>query len=415
MPSVLELLGVARRKASLSAVSSATDQPTPGLIAVGVKASAASCGAGRLKAWIGGEPALDAPLALGPEPKDLQLSVHGHLLLNGPADLRLEIHNGDGKRLAATRLTLNVRNLGALAARVTESLRRRGTPLIVLGPVDSGLYDYQDPALTAWFDREPEAVEAHLADLAARGAATGEEIEALRHFAERGFLVLPDAIDPEHLERLNGALDDAVAQGVEGYRWGESQRLHNLHNRYPAIRELWLHPRILRMLDLIFESPANPCQSLSYVFGSEQEHHQDTIHLTPFPAGRMCGVWTALEDVQPDSGELVVFPGSHRAPRIYMKDTDVPKVTDEDWAEFGRKVVPLWTDLIVKAGYAREVYRPRAGSVLIWHENLMHAGSPRLDRSKSRKSVVGHYFGAGAVVYYDSSGLAGTVHDRAVG
>lgn len=415
MPSVLELLGIARRKASLSAVSSATAQPVPGLIAVEVKASAASPQTGRLKAWLAGQSALDVAITLGPKPQDVQLAVHGHLLPNGPSDLRLELHDGEGRRMADARLTLNVRNLGGLAVQVTESLRRRGAPLVVHGPVDSRLYDYDDASLTAWFDREPEAIEAHLAGLAAQGAATTEEIEALRHFADQGFLMLPDAIDPAHLARLDAALADAVEKGVEGYRWGESQRLRNLHLQYPAVRELWLHPKILRMLDLIFEAPANPCQSLSYVFGSEQEHHQDTIHLTPFPAGRMCGVWTAIEDVQPDSGELVVFPGSHRARRVYMRDADLAKVTDDEWAEFGRKVVPLWTDIIIGGGYPREVYRPKAGTVLIWHENLMHAGSPRLDRSRSRKSIVGHYFASGAVVYYDSSGAPGTVHERAAG
>jgi ectoine hydroxylase-related dioxygenase (phytanoyl-CoA dioxygenase family) len=123
----------------------------------------------------------------------------------------------------------------------------------------------------------------------------------------------------------------------------------------------------------------------------------------------MCGVWTALEDVQPDSGELVVFPGSHRLPRVYMKDAGIPKV-GEDWSRFGETVTPMWTELLGNK-FAREVYRPKAGTVLIWHENLMHAGSMRLDMSKSRRSIVGHYFAEGSVVYYDSSGMPGVLYE----
>jgi hypothetical protein len=41
----------------------------------------------------------------------------------------------------------------------------------------------------------------------------------------------------------------------------------------------------------------------------------------------------------------------------------------------------------------------------------MHAGSVRTDLAKSRRSIVGHYFADGAVVYYDSSGLAGGVYE----
>ena len=125
---------------------------------------------------------------------------------------------------------MQVRNEGAIARQVTDSLRARGTRLVVDGVCDSGDYDYADASLTAWFDREPAAVAAHLADLGARGAATPEEIMALRHFADEGYLILPDRIAPEHLDRLNAALDDAVARKVEGYEWGASQRIHHLHD-----------------------------------------------------------------------------------------------------------------------------------------------------------------------------------------
>jgi hypothetical protein len=307
-------------------------------------------------------------------------------------------------------LTLNVRNEGELAAQVAASLKATGVPLIV-DVCDSGAYDYADESLKAWFDRSPREAEAHIQDLVAQGKATAAEAEALRHFVSEGYLVLPDLVAPEHLTRLVAALDDAVAKKIEGYEWGASQRIHNLHNEYPAIRELWLHPQVMKMLALIFGQPAKPCQSLSYVFGSEQQYHQDTIHLTPFPAGRMCGVWTALEDVQPDSGELVVFPGSHREPRVYCQDAGLAKVVNEDWTEFGEKVVPIWADILKKGGFRREIYRPKAGTVLIWHENLMHAGSPRRDRDKSRRSIVGHYFAQGAVVYYDSSGMPGVLYE----
>jgi len=123
----------------------------------------------------------------------------------------------------------------------------------------------------------------------------------------------------------------------------------------------------------------------------------------------MCGVWTALEDVQPDSGELVVFPKSHRLPRLYMRTAEIAKVKD-DWREFGAKAVAAWTDLL-GGRFARRTYRPKAGTVLIWHENLMHGGCPRQDMDKSRRSIVGHYFAEGAVVYYDSSGLPGVLYE----
>jgi hypothetical protein len=394
----------------LTAGSSAESTLTSGLLTIEYQISGPPQGEAVLRAFAdeAAAPVYEKPLRLTGEPQAGWFALHGHLLPNGPVRLRLEVA-GPGRRVLAGReLVLKVRNEGALAELTRGSLARTAAPLAV-DCCDSGLYDYADEGLTAWYDRSDEAVEAHLQALAEAGRATPAEIAALRQFVANGFLVLPDVVVPEHLARLNAALDDAVAKKLEGYEWGVSQRLHNLHLHYPAIRELWLHPAILRMLGLIFDAPGRPCQSLTYVFGSQQEHHQDTIHLTSFPAGRMCGVWTALEDVQPDSGELVVFPGSHRLPRVYMKDAGIPKV-GEDWSQFGATVTPMWTELLGNK-FAREVYRPKAGTVLIWHENLMHAGSMRLDMAKSRRSIVGHYFAEGSVVYYDSSGMPGVLYE----
>jgi len=413
--SLLRLFGRSRADArtpqvKLTAGSSAESAPTSGLLTVEYAVSAAAEVEAVLRVVVAGaaKPAYETPIRLTGEPQRGWVAVHGHLLPNGPARLRLEVAAADGRVLAERAMTLQVRDQGPLAELTRDSLRRAGVPLVV-DSCDASLYPYEDEALTAWYDRPPAAVEAHLTSLGQTGGATPVEIEALRHFVDNGFLVVPDVLDADHLARLNAALDDAVARKVEGYEWGVSQRLHNLHLQYPAIRELWLHPTVLRMLRLIFDAPGRPCQSLTYVFGSQQEHHQDTIHLTSFPAGRMCGVWTALEDVQPDSGELVVFPGSHRLPRVYMKDAGIPKV-GEDWSQFGATVTPMWTELLGDR-FAREVYRPKAGTILIWHENLMHAGSMRLDMAKSRRSIVGHYFAEGSVVYYDSSGMPGVLYE----
>ena len=398
---------------TVSASSSAESAPSSGLLTVEATLQAEAETAATLRVFVAdaAAPALEKPVRLGPEALATWFSIHGHLLPNGPVKVRLELADAKGRRLAERPLTLQVRNEGALAEATRASLKRGGVPLAI-DVCDSGLYDYADESLTAWHDQPPEVVEAHLARLAETGQATAEEIAALRHFVDEGYLVLPDVVDAELLTRLNAALDDAVEKKIEGYEWGVSQRLHNLHNQYPAIRELWLHPRIIRMLRLIFGAAGRPCQSLTYVFGSEQQYHQDTIHLTSFPAGRMCGVWTALEDVQPDSGELVVFPGSHRLPRVYMKDAEVAKVSG-DWTEFGDKIVARWTEFLqpTSGKFQREIYQPKAGTVLIWHENLMHAGSVRRDKAISRRSIVGHYFAEGSVVYYDSSGMPGLLYE----
>lgn len=351
--------------------------------------------------------AVAAPIRLSasrPE-KDRWFAIHSHLLPNACVDVRARLIRGD-EILVERELTLNVRNEGELAERVRVSLLKSGTPLVIEKPCDSAYYDYADVDVTPWFDR-PDALDAIQAWLSS-GEISAEEADHLRDFVAKGYVILPDLIAPELVARINAEIDDVIERKYQNYEYGSSVRIEKLHEHYQAIRELWLHDGVMRLLRLIFRSEPRPCQTLTYVFGSEQDAHQDTIHLTPFPAGYMCGVWVAMEDVRADSGELEVYVGSHRLPRVRMREAGVAKV-DGDWTAFGETAVATWRRWIEEGAFDKLVYRPKKGTVLIWHENLMHSGSVRRDKTLSRRSVVSHVFADGAIAYYDSTGQAGHI------
>ena len=336
--------------------------------------------------------------------RKLALLVNTHLLPNGYVPLTARLR-ADGVDAWREDFGLTAANTGPLAETVRESLRGRNAPLVIMDAVDSTDFDIENPALRPWFDR-PDALE-HIAALRAAGKIDATEEAALRQFVEDGYMVMDDAIEEPLLRRIDGELDDAIREGVQGYSYGSSQRIRNLHQRYGGVKALWRHPRVMRLLELAFGVPARPCQTLTYVFGSQQEAHQDTVHLTPFPQGYMCGVWVALEDVKPDSGELEVFPGTHRLPHVYMHGSGCAKVTDDDWADFGEKIVKRYRRMLDEGGFGKVTYRPKRGTVLVWHENLLHGGSVRRDTSLSRRSIVSHYFADGAIAFYDSTGLPG--------
>jgi hypothetical protein len=92
-----------------------------------------------------------------------------------------------------------------------------------------------------------------------------------------------------------------------------------------------------------------------------------------------------------------------------LSNADCSKVRDGNWAEFWEKVLPIWA--AISRRYEPVVYRPKKGTVLIWHENLLHAGSARIDQSLARRSIVVHSFAQGTIAYYDSSGMVGIAHD----
>jgi len=345
-----------------------------------------------------------AVLPIPPGQTNGWFAVHSHLLPEGVNRLTAGVATANGRILVERSQEFRVSNPSTLARSVRESLLARNVPVAFIGDCDSGMYDYLNPALTPWFDR-PDANDT-IARWEDGARITGGEASLLRDFVNRGYMVAPGLIPPDLVRRVNEAIDDAVAKKTQGYEYGSSRRIERLHEQYPAIRELWLYPGVLHLLELVFQQQPLPCQTLVFVFGSEQAAHQDTIHLTSFPAGYMCGVWVSLQEVAADSGELEVYVASHRLPRIYTRDLGCAKVRD-DWSELGLKAAARYQQMLDQAGLERVVYRPHAGDVLIWHENLIHAGSPRRDPSLTRRSIVSHVFADGSIVYYDSTGRIG--------
>ncbi|MCA3640656.1 MAG: phytanoyl-CoA dioxygenase family protein [Methylobacterium sp.] len=350
-------------------------------------------------------------------PQDATVGAHMHRFAPGKNLLSFVIESGAGNWLSnmtwrggaqGKEVTFdNPIKMTGLADRIAEEMRTFDVPTVFFGVCDSSLYPYRSSELKPWFDRDDAAQVVQAWQGAQRVDA--DMADRLRGFVKNGFIIFENLIDDALIDQINLEIDEAIAERHGGYEYGSSQRIEHLHFSKPGIQRLFRHEKLRDLASLLLESDARPSQTLTFVFGSQQDAHQDTIHLTPFPAGYMCGIWIALQDIQPGSGELTVYPGSHREPRVYMADAGCPKVTDGDWSEFGRKVVPIWEE--IAARYPRQVYQPKKGTVLFWHENLLHSGSPREDKALERRAIVIHSFSSSAVVYYDSSGLVGTISE----
>lgn len=332
------------------------------------------------------------------------IALHSHLLDNGNCTIRWRAANDGGE------VKVRIRNQGELAQRVRDQLARDGVELFLTGPCDSAVYTYDNPELLPWYDREDchELLDTMLAD----GRVAPELEGPFRQFLDEGWFEVENHVDSELLERLNADMDHAAAAGDSGFTPGSSQRLQRMHLKYQSFWDVTTYPATRELIDQVMQVPSTVCQIIGFVNGTQQAAHQDTIHLTVFPRGYMCGAWLALEDIQPDSGELIVYPGSHRWPPVLMQDFDIPKVQEGHWADFSRTVVRQWQALIDEHAVQPFIYRPKAGSLLVWHDRLMHGGSTRTDESLTRKSCVTHHFAQGGIIYYDSTGLPGKVIER---
>lgn len=328
------------------------------------------------------------------------IHVVTHLIPDGPVCVRVRLHWPDGLSAAFLDKQLVVDNSSDLAKAVRRDLIAFHTPPILPRVVDSAYFPYTSGACRAWFD------EISPSDVPLCLDQSSDIEEAHRHLERWGFCILPERLPQDLISDFLQELKEAMESGRLPYEEGSSQRIHGAH-LLPHGRKIWLFPPVMRFLRAHFRDDPCACQTLTYIHGSEQDAHQDTIHLTPYPAGYMCGVWIALEDVQTDSGELFVYPGSHKTQRLLANPLGLAKV-DVDYSSyvvFANEIARLLED----GGYQQIIYRPKAGQILVWHENLIHGGSRRLDRSKTRLSIVSHYFAKGSLAYYDSRGEAATL------
>jgi len=164
-------------------------------------------------------------------------------------------------------------------------------------------------------------------------------------------------------------------------------KLNDLFLTQEDIREIVIGNEIAPILAELLQGSPMVCNSLNFEFGSQQDFHFDTFYMPSPTPNKMVASWIALEDATPDNGPLSYYPGSHKIP-AFMFSSGSTLVVNRELPECKEYV---FTE-IEKRGLKQETLYAKTGDVLIWHSQLFHGGSPIKDKSKTRKSLVTHYF-----------------------
>jgi hypothetical protein len=194
------------------------------------------------------------------------------------------------------------------------------------------------------------------------------------------------------------ALCDAVTEDVRHYAEAGYNRVQDAWRRSPAVRALAGHPAIVGALKAHWNAAPFPFQTVNFHRGSQQSPHSDLIHFTPDPVRFMCGVWIALEDVHPDAGPMIYYPGSHKEPMLSLSDAGAPPAMPPLDA-YRVYYAPATIARLDAGGYAPQLAHAKKGEVLVWAANLVHGGSVVRDMSLTRRSLVTHYFFQGCDYY----------------
>ncbi len=162
------------------------------------------------------------------------------------------------------------------------------------------------------------------------GLLTDREAAAVVSWIANGYVILDDAVPPDDCDALaseiarawNDGAGDLLTQppGEHDTRPPspdtppDRMRIVDVYAVRPVALKVLLAPNIVRFLTLIFDAEPLLFQSLTFECGSEQGMHQDSAYVVVNSPMEFVASWTALEDIQPDSGELQYFEGSHRLP-----------------------------------------------------------------------------------------------------
>lgn len=225
-----------------------------------------------------------------------------------------------------------------------------------------------------------------------------------------GFVRLPGFLSRREVETINAAVDREwahaagndhevdVLSGEHAYRTfkmseapegsrREAYKLNNLFARGPDVRKVALSTRLRKVLSQLLDGEPLICNSLNFERGSQQPFHIDTWYMPPPVDNRMVAAWFAADDVDADNGPLVYYPGSHRIPPYRFSDGRLIEKREE------RPLCDAYLDREVAArGLLPTEFHGKAGDVFIWHAQLLHGGRPIRDMTRTRKSLVVHYW-----------------------
>jgi hypothetical protein len=201
----------------------------------------------------------------------------------------------------------------------------------------------------------------------------------------------------EWLANIDGVIEDLqplLESDLKLWECGESgpPRLQDGWIDHGSIRALALEPVVLDLLRHLYGREPFAFQTLNFAVGSEQHFHSDAVHFHSYPHGFMCGVWIALQDVQPESGPLIYFPGSHRLPYLSARSLGLDRDVVMEEQHPQRFFEPSWQQAVNEHAFEKQQFLPKRGDLLIWHANLLHGGEPVQDKSSRRWSQVNHYF-----------------------
>ena len=272
-----------------------------------------------------------------------------------------------------------------------------------------------------WFDR-PDAMD--VIDRKMKNSEiSSDQYQLLYKWVRDGYLVVDNLVDIQDIDQMIMTLDglwtsetaisDLTLLGVKTSEESDvtsmtheqilkldektrlnmpslsNWRIHEFWSKDQAAKKIFENRNISSLCDLIFGKPSYARSSINFMYGSAQEIHQDMAVFHIFPHNYLIGAWLACEDINPESGPLIFYPGSHRIP-FYKGFKDYPQTQLRTLPQEECKV---YYDYLKEqmVNFEKKEFIAKKGQILLWHGALVHGGASIKRQGITRKSFVIHY------------------------
>jgi len=235
--------------------------------------------------------------------------------------------------------------------------------------------------------------------------------KSIREYDDNGFIIIKNYLSKEEVQNINSEIEDLLSSKKIQFKNGN--KLMFVLKQSKLLQSIGHRKELKEFLSILLNGAPMLFQSINFIKGSEQHTHSDSIHMTTWPLGGLLGVWFALEDIDEENGPLHYYPGSHKLPYYLNKDYD------NEGSKFfmGKKTYDEYENFIEskikEKGIQKKIFKAQAGDMLIWHANLLHGGDAMIDKNRTRKSMVFHYYRENSICYHEITQRPALIKDYA--
>ncbi len=229
--------------------------------------------------------------------------------------------------------------------------------------------------------------------------------EAVETFKRDGAVVLRGVVDVETVDRIRQlmqAIDEnspyaGFIKGKVVAPSAENQQHHrfrfkDLYINNEDARRAVFSPLLVDVLYGIAGEPMLAFQNLGFIRGSGLRVHRDSNFVVVDKPETVVGTWLALEDIEEGTGELAYYPGSHLFPAYKFSEGSLHRVKQPGKLSYNNDgYVNYLDEQIRKNGLEEKRFLARKGDCLVWHADVVHAGTPVTRAGSTRYSLVTHF------------------------